>query len=162
VSETLITIVAGLVMLIGLAGVVLPVLPGAVLIWGAALGYGLLAGWGESGGWLFGLITLLGLAGLGAEIWVTGTGAKMAGASLWSLLAGLGLGLVGMVFGSLPGAVAGLVLGTLTVEYLRRKDWDQAVKASLGTLAGYGLSYGVKLVIGLMMIAAWLAWVVIG
>jgi len=162
VNETLITIVAGVVMLVGLAGVVLPVLPGAILIWGAALGYGLLAGWGDSGPWLFALITLLGLSGLGAEIWVTGTGAKMAGASVWSLLAGLGLGLVGLVFGSLPGLLAGLVLGTLAVEYWRRKDWDQAVKSSLGTLAGYGLSYGVKLVIGLMMIAAWVAWVAIG
>ncbi len=161
-SETLITILAGVLMFVGLAGVFLPILPGAVLIWGAALGYGLLVGWGESGGWLFALITLLGLAGLGAEIWVTGTGAKVAGASLWSLLAGLALGVVGLVFASLPGALAGLVVGTMMAEYLRRKNWEQAVKASLGTLAGYGLSYGVKLLIGLLMIAAWLAWVAIG
>lgn len=161
-GDTVITIVAAIVMLIGLAGVVLPVLPGAILIWAAALGYGLLVGWGDSGPWLFALITLLGLAGLGAEIWVTGTGARVAGASIWSLLAGLALGVVGMVFASLPGLLAGLVVGTMAAEYWRRKDWDQAVKASLGTLAGYGLSYGVKLVIGLLMIAAWIAWVVIG
>jgi uncharacterized protein YqgC (DUF456 family) len=105
---------------------------------------------------------LLGLVGLGAEVWVTGTGARMAGASLWSLLAGVALGLVGLIFASLPGALVGLVVGTLSAEYARRKDWDQAVKVSLATLAGYGLSYGVKLVIGLLMIAAWLAWLAIG
>jgi len=161
-SKTLVTVLAAVVMLLGLAGVVLPALPGLALIWLAALGYGLLAGWGASGPWLFGLITLLGLAGLGSELWVTSAGARVAGASGWSVLAGIVLGLIGLLFFSPIGAVIGLTLGILGGEYLRLKDWRKALSAAGGTLAGCGVSYGVKLLLGIVMIGAWAAWVLIG
>ena len=161
-SKTLVTVLAAVVMLLGLAGVVLPALPGLALIWLAALGYGLLAGWGASGPWLFGLITLLGLAGLGSELWVTSAGARVAGASGWSVLAGIVLGLIGLLFFSPIGAVIGLALGILGAEYLRLKDWRKALSAAGGTLAGCGVSYGVKLLLGMVMIGAWVAWVLIG
>ena len=161
-SKTLVTVLAAVVMLLGLAGVVLPALPGLTLIWLAALGYGLLAGWGASGPWLFGLITLLGLAGLGSELWVTSAGARVAGASGWSVLAGIVLGLIGLLFFSPIGAVIGLTLGILGGEYLRLKDWRKALSAAGGTLAGCGVSYGVKLLLGMVMIGAWVAWVLIG
>jgi uncharacterized protein YqgC (DUF456 family) len=161
-SKTLVTVLAAVVMLLGLAGVVLPALPGLALIWLAALGYGLLAGWGASGPWLFGLITLLGLAGLGSELWVTSAGARVAGASGWSVLAGIVLGLIGLFFFSPIGAVIGLTLGILGGEYLRLKDWRKALSAAGGTLAGCGVSYGVKLLLGMVMIGAWVAWVLIG
>jgi uncharacterized protein YqgC (DUF456 family) len=161
-SKTLVTVLAAVVMLLGLAGVVLPALPGLTLIWLAALGYGLLAGWGASGPWLFGLITLLGLAGLGSELWVTSAGARAAGASGWSVLAGIVLGLIGLFFFSPIGAVIGLTLGILGGEYLRLKDWRKALSAAGGTLAGCGVSYGVKLLLGIVMIGAWVAWVLIG
>ena len=161
-SKTLVTVLAAVVMLLGLAGVVLPALPGLTLIWLAALGYGLLAGWGASGPWLFGLITLLGLAGLGSELWVTSAGARVAGASGWSVLAGIVLGLIGLLFFSPIGAVIGLTLGILGGEYLRLKDWRKALSAAGGTLAGCGVSYGVKLLLGIVMIGAWAAWVLIG
>jgi hypothetical protein len=161
-SDTLIKVLAGLVMLIGLAGIVLPILPGLVLVWAVALGYGLLVGWGSSGPWLFALITLLGLIGTGAELWVTGAGGKVAGASAWSIAAGIALGLIGLVFFSPIGAVVGLVAGTLGVEYLRLKDWRKAVNAAAGTAAGCGVSYVVKLALGVTMIAAWVAWAIIG
>ena len=161
-SKTLVTVLAAVVMLLGLAGVVLPALPGLTLIWLAALGYGLLAGWGASGPWLFGLITLLGLAGLGSELWVTSAGARVAGASGWSVLAGIVLGLIGLLFFSPIGSVIGLTLGILGGEYLRLKDWRKALSAAGGTLAGCGVSYGVKLLLGIVMIGAWAAWVLIG
>lgn len=161
-SKTLVTVLAAVVMLLGLAGVVLPALPGLALIWLAALGYGLLAGWGASGPWLFGLITLLGLAGLGSELWVTSAGARVAGASGWSVLAGIVLGLIGLFFFSPIGAVIGLAFGILGGEYLRLKDWRRALSATGGTLAGCGVSYGVKLLLGMVMVGAWVAWVLIG
>lgn len=160
-NETLVTVLAGLLMLAGLAGVVLPILPGLALIWAAALGYGLLVGWGSSGPWLFGIISCLGLAGLGAELWVTGAGAKAAGASIWAILAGLALGLIGLIFFTPIGGLIGLIAGTLGVEYLRLKDLRKALNASLGTAAGCGVSFGVKLLLGVAMIAAWVAWVVL-
>jgi len=160
-NETLVTILAGATMLVGLVGIVVPVLPGLVLIWLGALGYGLLVGWGGSGPWLFALITLLGAAGTGAEIWVTSAGARVAGASMWSVAAGVALALFGIVFFNLVGAVIGLVVGTLVAEYYRLRDWRKAITSAGGTAAGCGVSYGVKMLLGLMMIGAWVAWVLL-
>ena len=157
--ETLLTIVAGTLMVVGLAGIFLPFVPDTLLIWGAALGYGLLVGWGISGPWLFGLITLLGLLAAAAEAWVSGAAALKAGASPWSILAGLVGGALGFFLFPPLGAAVGLLAGTFLVEYVRRKDARQAARAMVGIGLGYGVSFGVKLILGLMMIGAWVAWV---
>ena len=101
-----VAIIVGLVMFIGLIGAIVPGIPDVVLIWGAALGYGLYVGWGERGIWLFGLISLLGLAGLFTELWVSGTAARMGGASIRAIFAGLALGLVALL---LSGPVGGVI-----------------------------------------------------
>ncbi len=160
-SQTLITVLVGLVMLAGLAGVILPILPGLALIWLAALGYGLLAGWGTWGPWLFALISLLALVGLAAEIWVTAAGGGAVGTSPWAILAGLVLGVLGLVAFGIPGAVVGLLGGTMVAEYVRLRDWRKSARSALGAAIGYGASYGVKLLLGVGMIATWLAWLLL-
>ena len=161
-TDTLLTVVAGILMLVGLLGIFLPLVPDVLLIWGAALGYGLLVGWGQSGPWLFGLITLLGLLAAAAEAWVSGAGAYKAGASPWSILAGLAGGVAGFFLLPPIGMVIGLLAGTYLAEYLRRKDARQAGRAMLGMGLGYGVSLVVKLVFGGAMIGAWLIWVALG
>ncbi len=160
--EGMLTVVTGVLMLVGLLGIFLPLVPDVLLIWGASLGYGLLVGWGESGPWLFGLITLLGLLAAAAEAWVSGAGAYKAGASPWSILAGLAGGVAGFFLLPPLGMVIGLLAGTFLVEYLRRKDARQAARAMVGMGLGYGVSFVVKLVFGLAMIGAWLLWVGLG
>jgi hypothetical protein len=154
------TILAGVIMLVGLVGIFIPFFPDLLLIWAAALGYGLLVGWGEWGPWLFGLITVLTVLGILAETYVGGAGARMAGASYKAIFAGLILGTIGLFVLPPFGLVIGLLAGTFAVEFLRLRDWRQAGRAMLGMGLGYGASYGVKLVFGALMIGAWLAWVI--
>jgi uncharacterized protein YqgC (DUF456 family) len=161
-TATLLTVVAGILMLVGLLGIFLPLVPDVLLIWAAALGYGLLVEWGQSGPWLFGLITLLGLLAAAAEAWVSGAGAYKAGASPWSILAGLAGGVAGFFLLPPLGMVIGLLAGTFLAEYLRRKDARQAGRAMVGMGLGFGVSFVVKLVFGLAMIGAWLIWVGLG
>lgn len=158
-SEGWLSVLAGLLMVLGLAGIVLPILPGTFLIWLGALVYGLFGEWGRWGPWIFGLITLLGLAGLVTEVVMGGAGATMRGGSLWGILGGLAVGAVGLVLFSLPGAIGGLLLGTFAVEYLRVRDMRKAADAMIGMGVGYGVSFGVKLLIALAMIGLWLLWV---
>jgi len=128
-SEIVIAIIVGLVMLIGLIGAIIPGLPDIVLIWGASLGYGLLAGWGERGIWLFALITLIGLAGLFAEVWVSGTGAKIGGASIRAIFGGLALGLAGFIFsGPTPSCQNTSACKTRTKPRKRCSEWDWDVE----------------------------------
>lgn len=158
-SEIVVAFIVGLVMLLGLLGAIIPGLPDIVLIWGAALGYGLVAGWGEYGIWLFGLITLIGLAGLFAEVWVSGTGAKIGGASIRAIFSGFALGLVAFFVSGPVGGVIGLLLGTFLSEYVRLQDANKAAQAMFGMGLGCGASLGIKLLLGMGMIAVWLVWV---
>jgi uncharacterized protein YqgC (DUF456 family) len=160
--DILFTILAGTVMLIGLLAIFLPFVPDILLIWGAALGYGLLVEWGESGPWMFAAITVLGLLGGVSEAWVSGAGARKAGASVWAIVVGVIAGGIGFIFFPPLGMIVGLLGGTFIVEYLRLKDARQAARAMVGMGLGYGVSFGVKLLFGLMMIGAWLAWVLLG
>lgn len=157
-TELAVTVLAGLLMVIGLIGMVVPILPDAPIIWLAALGYGLLVGWGRLGPYLFVGITVLGLAAALAEVWGGGLGARAGGASLWGIAAGLLLGLAGLVTLGPLGGVGGLLLGTFAVEFWRQRDSRQALRGMLGMGVGFGLALFVKATLLLAMVALWLVW----
>ncbi len=152
--------VALVVMVIGLVGTVVPILPDVVLIWLAALAYAIAEGFATIGPITFAAITLLAAIGVTTEIWVSQVGGRLGGASWQALLAGMGLGAVGFVVGllvggvgALPVAMVGALAGVVLVEYHRRRDWKETARAGAGWLAGCLISGGVKLLLGLMMIA---------
>jgi len=155
-QQPLADIVLGLtfvVMFIGLIGIVLPGLPGAILIFAAALFYALLDGF-QTVGWItLVVLGLLAVAAISANLWATSVGAKVGGASGWSILAGMLGGFVGMLFFSLPGSIIGALLGMFLVEMLRARDWHKAAKSGGGWLLGWLLSVILELAIGLVMIA---------
>ena len=142
-----------------IVGIFVPLLPDVLLIWLGALGYGILVGWGKWGPYLFGLIIVLGLISWVSEYLMSGLGARIGGGSLWSVFAGILLGIIGFILFPPLGAIIGMLLGLFLVEFYRVRDLRQATKATLGMGLGYGLSYGVRLMLALMMIVAWLVWV---
>ncbi len=160
-ADILWTVLAGLIILFGLVSVFVPVLPDMFIIWLAALGYGLLVGWGDKGPWLFAAITLLAILGQAAELWSSGVGTKMGGGSVWGLIGGLGLASIGMIFLGPLGGLAGLILAPVLIEYYRQRDWNKAFKAAFGLGVGYGASFGVKLLTGMLMAVVWIAWVLV-
>ncbi len=152
------TIVVGIVMVLGLMGVVLPVLPGLLLIWAAALFYGLMVGFGSIGWVVVGLLTVLAIAGMIKSVVIPRRAAVESGASGWAQLGAVVGGVVGFfvipVFGLILGALAGL----LAVEYMLKDDWDEALAAVRGTAKGFGLSVVIDLILGMIMIVAWSVW----
>lgn len=160
--EAWITLAVGAAMALGLAGAFIPAFPDLVLIWGAGLAYGLLAGWGAWGPWLFALMSLCAVAGVIAEAWVGGIAARLGGASLAGIAAGLTLGLLGLILLGPIGVFLGLLAGTFLVEYLRRRDVSHASRATAGIGIGYGLAFVVKIGLSLAMVVAWVAWVWVG
>ncbi len=156
VSEALNTIVLVLVfllMLIGLIGTVLPVLPGTVIILLAALVYALAEGF-QAVGWptllVLGVLTIIATS---ADIWASSVGAKVGGASGWSVVAGLIGGLAGFLVFNLPGSIIGAILAVLLTEIVRVGDPRQALRAGSGWMLGWLLSAVLQLVIGLIMVA---------
>jgi uncharacterized protein YqgC (DUF456 family) len=149
-------IVALVLMFVGLLGVILPLVPGIVLVYLAALLYAVIEGFAKIGPITLAVLTVLAVVGVTADIWVSSLGAKVGGASVWALLGGLTLGLVGLVFFSLPGAIVGSVAGVVAVELWRVGDWEKVLKSGAGWLIGWLLSTIVQLSIALIMIAIFL------
>jgi uncharacterized protein YqgC (DUF456 family) len=151
--NSIVLVLTGIIMLVGLIGIVLPVIPGTVLIFVAALLYALVERF-QAVGWptllVLGLLTILATS---ADIWASSIGAKVGGASGWSVVVGLLAGLAGFVVFSLPGAIIGAILGVLITEIIRVGDWQQALKAGSGWIVGWILSTVFQLIIGLIMVA---------
>ena len=152
---------AGLFMLIGLIGTLLPAVPDLVLIWATALGYGLLAGWGEWGPWLFAGISLLCGAGLLSELLTSGAGARIGGASIWSIVGGVAAGVI-LLFAAGPlGGLIALLAGVFLLEWRKGRDTRRAGQAVLGTAVGYIASFFVKFALGLACVGLWVIWVIV-
>ena len=152
--------IALIAMLIGLAGTVLPALPGVGLIWIAALIYAIADGFTHLTPLGFGALTLLAALGLASDFLLTQAGGRMAGASWQALAAGVVLGGVGFLLGALvggigavPAGIIGTLLGILVVEYRHRGDWVEALKAGGGWLVGCVASRGIQIILALVMIA---------
>jgi uncharacterized protein len=156
-GNTLALFAASVIIIVGLVGTVVPGLPGTILIFLGALLYAVLEGF-QAVGWptllVLGLLTA---AATTADLWATSVGARLGGASGWSIVGGLVGGLVGLLFFTLPGAILGALAGVLAVEILRARDWRQALKASGGWAAGWLIATILQVGIGLAMagIFAW-------
>ncbi len=149
-------IVALVLMFIGLAGVILPLVPGIALVYLAAVFYAFVEGFEHIGPITLAVLTVLAVVGVTADLWVSSLGAKVGGASVWALLGGMVLGLVGLIFFSLLGAIVGSIVGVVAVEMWRVRDWRRVLRSGGGWLIGWLLSTVVQLCIALIMIAIFL------
>ncbi|RNC71450.1 MAG: DUF456 domain-containing protein [Desulfuromonadales bacterium] len=137
--------------IIGLAGTILPALPGAPLVY---LGL-LLAAWIDGFqrvGWVtLAVLAMLVLVSFAVEILVTGHGARRSGASRAAVI-GASVGtIVGLFFG-IPGLVVGPFLGAVGGELLATRDLAQAGRAGIGAWLGIAVGVGAKLALVFMMI----------
>jgi uncharacterized protein len=146
---------AAVLIVLGIAGTVLPALPGAPLVFA-----GLLAGaWADhfqKVGWFtLTVLALLTLSTLAIDVLATRHGARRAGASPLALL-GAFVGTVVGIFFSLPGLIVGPFAGAFLGEYLARRDLRQAGRVGLGTWLGLVLGSAAKLAIVFLMIGIFL------
>lgn len=178
-GETAAFTIAFFVMLVGLLGVILPVIPGLILIWLGALGFAIAEKFQSIGPLSFLALTLLAILGISADIWMTQLGARLGGAVLKSQLMGLAGGVVGALLGptlgglaelvlgpvlgpvlggilAALGAVIGSIVGVLAAEYRRLGDWHQAFRGGCGWLLGWLASIFFQFLIGGAMIAIFL------
>jgi uncharacterized protein len=150
-------IAVALIMLVGLIGTVLPVIPGTPLIFVGAFLYAVVEGFHAVGWPTLAVLGLLTLVATTADLWASSVGAKMGGASGWSVILGLIGGMAGLLLFSLPGAILGAILAIVSSEIIRQDDWKKALKAGSGWIVGWILSTVLQLSIGLTMIAIF-AW----
>lgn len=155
--DPLLLALAVLVMIVGLVGVVVPVLPGLLLVWVATVGTTLLGGTDLIGWLVAAWLTLLFALGTAATIWLPARQGKRGGVP-WSSLGGAALGVVvGFVVIPVLGFLIGAVAGLLLAERRRLPTWQAAWHSTGRVLRAYGIGVLVELTIGLVMIASWVA-----
>ena len=146
------------VMLAGL--LVLPLLPGLVIIWAAALGYGLAAGFGTLGWIIFAILTVLMIAGSVIDNILMGRSAHKEGAPWWAVLVALLAAILGSFLIPIPliGGILAALVTLFGIEWIRRKDWRKALMFLKGMAIGWGWAFVIRFIIGLIMIGLWLIW----
>lgn len=144
--------VLGLAMVvIGLAGAVLPALPGLPLVFGGLWLLAWAGDYAEVGAFTLGVLAALTAIGLALEFIASSIGAKGVGASPQAV-AGATLGtFVGMFFG-LPGLVLGPFAGAVLGEIRARRSVGQAARSGVGAWVGLLLGIIAKLVIAFVMV----------
>jgi uncharacterized protein YqgC (DUF456 family) len=147
-----------IVMLAGLASLIIPVVPGLVIIWVAALGYGIATGFDLAGGLIFGAMTVLMIIGSLVDNVLMGAKARQTGATWWGLTLALLAGLVGgLLLPPFGGVLAALVVLFL-VEYIRLRDARSALNSTRAMAIGCGWAFVARVAIGMVMVAAWVFW----
>jgi len=148
-------IVAILLVLAGIAGSVLPALPGVPLVFAGLL----LGAWidhFQKVGWftlvILGLLTLLSFA---VDFLATSMGAKRVGASKWAI-AGSALGTLAGLFFGIPGLILGPFLGAVAGELLARRGQRQAVRSGFGAWIGLLVGTAGKLALIFAMVGIFL------
>jgi uncharacterized protein YqgC (DUF456 family) len=148
------------IMLFGLFSLVLlPILPGLVIIWAAALAYGLLTGFASTTGIvLFVVITLLMIAGSVVDNFLMGASAHKTGASMASVTVALVAGMIGSFFLPLFGGILLSLVALFALEYFRRRSLREALISTRGMAMGCGWAVVLRFVMGLVMIGLYAAW----
>jgi uncharacterized protein len=136
-------------MLVGLVGTVVPLVPGTILILcGAVLNYFVL----HSIGWpTLVALTLMMIVAQTLDIMSGSLGAKWFGATRWGAIGAILGAIVGLFFG-LPGILIGPLAGALIGELLGGKGLLPAGRSSWGTLLGTTAGIVGKFTIGVLMI----------
>jgi len=131
-------IVAVLLALVGVAGTVVPVLPGSVTV---AAGLLVFALWGGSPfGWIVFAVGLLFVAaGASAQYLITGRTLRRQQIPSRSVLVGIGTGVIGFFVIPVLGLVLGFVAGLFGSEWFRVRDVRRAVETSWVALRSVGL-----------------------
>jgi uncharacterized protein YqgC (DUF456 family) len=147
-----------IIMLFGWGGLVVPIFPGNVVIWGAALAYGLVTEFDPLGIWMFAFITLLMFLSVAADNLFMGAKAREAGASWQGIIIALVAGIVTSFFFT---PLTGLVVAPVTLyinEYIRLKDSEEAIRITRGMVLGCGWAFVIRFGLGAIQIGLYAVW----
>lgn len=155
-EPNVVLLIAALLVIVGIAGTVLPVIPGTLLVFGGLF----LAAWAQDftrvGVLALVIIGVLGMLAFVADFVASLLGAKRVGASPRALF-GAALGGVVGIFLGLPGMLLGPFVGAFLGELWARGGLRQAGKVGFGTWIGLLLAAIAKVVIAFLMIATFFA-----
>ena len=148
---TVLWILAVVLVLSGLAGLLLPALPGPPLLFLGLLAAAWAEGFQYVGFWILATLALMTLVAYFVDFAATAFGARRFGATPRAAIgAALGL-LLGMFFG-FPGIVLGPFAGAVAGELSVNRPLDQAGRAGIGATIGLAVGAAIKIAIAFIML----------
>ncbi|MFK0003667.1 DUF456 domain-containing protein [Paenarthrobacter sp. NPDC090522] len=154
-AEVIVTILCGLAIAVGVAGTIIPVLPGSILIGVSLLAWAIWGGAGTLGWVVFGIGLVFVVAGMAASAVLTGRKLKQHGIPNRSVLVGVIVGVVGMFVIPVVGLFVGFALGLLLSEFARTRDFRSAVRSSLAALKATGIGILVEFALACAAASTW-------
>ena len=124
-----------LVMLAGLIGSLLPVLPGTPLVLVAAVGHRLYFGAASVSNTILIMLVVLTLISMLFDFLAGMLGARKFGATWRGVTGAVIGGIIGLFF-SLPGIILGPFLGAMLLEMLGGQEFKKATRAGVGATVG--------------------------
>jgi uncharacterized protein YqgC (DUF456 family) len=141
-------------MLVGTIGIVVPVLPGLLVVWGATFVWGLAMQ--TTGGWVvFGVATAVYAVGVVTQFLVPGRRMKATGVDTRILAVALVVAVVGLFVIPVIGAPIGFVGAVYVLERLKHREHNRAWTATRQALHAVLLNIGIELLTALTIIAIW-------
>lgn len=154
-------LLVALVMAIGVVGVLVPLLPGLLLVAGAGLVWALAES--SSFGWVVftAMLVVLGV-GTAAKYVLPARQLSAAGAPRSTLLVGAVGAVVGFFVIPVVGLLVGGVVGVYVAEYRRLHEGPAAWRSTVVTLKAIGLGVIIELLAGIVATGIWALAVVVG
>ena len=147
----LLYLVSAILILAGLAGTVLPALPGLPLVFAGML----LAAWADHftriSGWTVGLLAVLTLVSVAVDVAATALGARRVGAGKLAMW-GAAIGTFAGIFFGIPGLLLGPFLGAVVAELIGGRKLAHASKIGFGTWMGLALGTALKMALAFTML----------
>jgi uncharacterized protein YqgC (DUF456 family) len=143
-------LVAALI-LAGLAGAVLPAIPGVPLVFAGVWLGAFIDDYTRIGVWTVVVVGVLGAIAMAMDFIASALGAKKVGASRQAI-AGAALGTFAGLFFGFPGIVLGPFVGAVVGEVMARGNLEQAMGVGVGTWLGLLFGTLAKLALSLVMV----------
>ena len=155
---TAINVVVAVLMLAGLVGAVVPLIPGTPLVFAGALIYAIAADFSPVGAGRLAILAVLGVAGWAIEHIAGALGARRAGGGRAAIIGAVLGALVGLAFAPL-GLLVGPIAGAIAGELLSGRDPAGSVRTGIGTAVGVVLGVVAHFAFALTMVALFVWWV---
>jgi uncharacterized protein YqgC (DUF456 family) len=146
----------GIVMVAGIVGILLPVLPGLLMIWAAGLWWTIADGGGATRWTVFAVITALLVVGTVVKYVLPARSAAARGAPVSTLVIGALGAIVGFFVIPVVGLIVGGVVAIYLAEYVRLHDAGRAWTSTRAALVSIGIGLLVELTAGVFMFGVWL------
>lgn len=147
----------GFVFSCGLLGILVPFLPGIVLVWSAMLAWTIFDGGGSTRWTLFGISTVLLIAGLAAHTVIPATTVKTASAAPTKRTLAIAaiFAIIGFFVIPIIGMPIGFAVGVFFANYMFDHNVDRSWSSTVSTVKSFGWAIIAQFICGFLIVVMW-------